>query len=423
MTDTAAPQAPAPPPVWPPRREDWLLLAPAVFIFILPFTHTVALRLLALFFAFGSALWLWRRLDAGRPPCLPAWGLWLAAALLSLLTAVDLKYSAGEIKTEIGYGLLAFVSLYVLAQLPGALRKLCIVLAIGFSAMLALALLNYAVDGYWNPDGRQGGVGTFSTWLITIAPAIAVWLWNVTPGRPRRRMVMLTLVFGLGAAALSQNRMFWVALGAEAAVFALLLWPRARWRGLPAALLALALATGAGLWHAQGGRSAANSGNPAYAFQNDPRHALWEESLKRIQASPWQGVGFGRASYFKAWPEIQTRLAPIPAWHAHNQWLNALAQMGLPGALALLGLFACLGLAFWRLYRIPDAQLRCLGAAGLTLLTGVLVKNMTDDFFNRDLALLFWALCGLWLGHASGRLRREGAPPPLCRCGPAGEAA
>jgi hypothetical protein len=34
---------------------------------------------------------------------------------------------------------------------------------------------------------------------------------------------------------------------------------------------------------------------------------------------------------------------------------------------------------------------------------GVFLKNMTDDFFVRENALLFWALVGMSLGYAKRR--------------------
>jgi hypothetical protein len=46
-----------------------------------------------------------------------------------------------------------------------------------------------------------------------------------------------------------------------------------------------------------------------------------------------------------------------------------------------------------------------LGAIGLALVAAFLVKNLTDDFFNRHNALVFWALNGLLIGLG----RRRGA--------------
>mgnify|MGYP006866175926 CR=1 FL=1 len=50
------------------------------------------------------------------------------------------------------------------------------------------------------------------------------------------------------------------------------------------------------------------------------------------------------------------------------------------------------------------AVLLAVGAAGLALVVGVVAKNMTDDFFVRHNALLFWSLTGAALGTTLARL-------------------
>ena len=42
--------------------------------------------------------------------------------------------------------------------------------------------------------------------------------------------------------------------------------------------------------------------------------------------------------------------------------------------------------------------LLCLAVAGLSIAGAVFVKNMTDDFFVRDTALMFWLVMGLLVG-------------------------
>jgi hypothetical protein len=72
--------------------------------------------------------------------------------------------------------------------------------------------------------------------------------------------------------------------------------------------------------------------------------------------------------------------------------------------LVLLVLLVGIGHAFWRLYRAEDPIACLVGASGLALLAGFLTKNMTDDFFVRQNALLFWSMVGLTLGYGSWRV-------------------
>jgi hypothetical protein len=53
--------------------------------------------------------------------------------------------------------------------------------------------------------------------------------------------------------------------------------------------------------------------------------------------------------------------------------------------------------------RSTDPGIAEIGAAGLALVAGVVVKNLTDDFFVRQSALLFWSLVGAGLGAAAAR--------------------
>jgi hypothetical protein len=48
-----------------------------------------------------------------------------------------------------------------------------------------------------------------------------------------------------------------------------------------------------------------------------------------------------------------------------------------------------------------------LAVAGLSVVVAVFVKNMTDDFFVRDTALMFWLVMGLLIG-----VLRSSPPPP-----------
>jgi hypothetical protein len=62
--------------------------------------------------------------------------------------------------------------------------------------------------------------------------------------------------------------------------------------------------------------------------------------------------------------------------------------------------------AFRRVSRSTEPDTAAIGAAGLALVAGMIVKNLADDFFVRQNALLFWALVGAGLGAAAARAER-----------------
>jgi len=44
------------------------------------------------------------------------------------------------------------------------------------------------------------------------------------------------------------------------------------------------------------------------------------------------------------------------------------------------------------------------------LVIGVVARNLTNDFFQRDLALLFWSIAGMLLGYAGHAGDASNAP-------------
>jgi len=76
------------------------------------------------------------------------------------------------------------------------------------------------------------------------------------------------------------------------------------------------------------------------------------------------------------------------------------------------------GLTFLRLAGHADPEVAAAGIAGLMLVTGVVVRNQFNDFFVRDMALLYWALSGLLLGFAQRRKRALDACAPEPRNDP-----
>jgi hypothetical protein len=82
--------------------------------------------------------------------------------------------------------------------------------------------------------------------------------------------------------------------------------------------------------------------------------------------------------------------------------------MGLPGVVALAWVFFSLLGEYWRLCNSPDDKLKWLGVAGIMLVAGVVLRNLVNDMFVRDAAILFWAAHGALLGFGCRRSRREG---------------
>ena len=142
--------------------------------------------------------------------------------------------------------------------------------------------------------------------------------------------------------------------------------------------------------------------------------------LERLQVAaqafsdaPWTGVGYrGFDQAMQRVPacrgEAARELERCHYGHAHNDLAEWAATMGVPGALALVLLYAIpLGLFLW-LCRITPGQgpLRGSAAAGAMLVAVYLLGGLTQSMFaHQTSSALYAALCGLLLGLA---LRESG---------------
>ena len=101
----------------PPNFRSWILILPAaLFVGILPLTHTIMPRLLLLFLTVVAAAYVWRNEGTPVVPARGALLVWAAMAIASLAWSVDIDYSGGEVVNEIGYAMAAFLSFFVLSR-------------------------------------------------------------------------------------------------------------------------------------------------------------------------------------------------------------------------------------------------------------------------------------------------------------------
>lgn len=383
----------------------WPMLPFLALIFILPFPGTVAFRLLCLLSGFLIAAHAWRRLEVPAFPCKLPIALWVAVASASLLYAVDVPYTLREIKNEVGYSMLAFVSFFAVIRDEQRLRLVCAAVALSLATISLAALAGFAWLGRWEASIWYGGAPSTTNVFVTATPVVALGAYVSLP-RHRGKLLILVGVTLCAVAILSGQRSIWAAFLVQGLLVSL--WfARSRRRALPAraaAMLAfvITMSCAGGLLATETLRTKGNFWGPE-AMQHDPRPKVWAQILERIADRPLSGAGLGRYAMGKAHRDL------IPAdnslfWHAHNVVLNYGLSAGVPGMLAILLLFAALAARFWRLAMHTDAKLRAIGLAGTLIVAGVFTRNQFNDFFVRDGALLFWALVGALFGLA---LRRE----------------
>jgi O-antigen ligase len=406
---------------WQFHPGDLRYLPLGVFLFSLPFSHTVALRLLSLLAALLIVV-----ADSARgrgprhiPLRLPL-ALWGAMALLSLAWAVRPAYSLREILNEVGYPMITFLVCYAMAADERACRFFGGVLVASFVAIAVVGLYWFGNGFDQFADAPNSSGGHYSTYLVTLLPLLMV----VSVDSAQRRfpanalgplLLLLLLAGGYGAG----NRAFWVAVILSVLTFARLYALRAppsrvKVRVLSLAAIVVVLAS-VGLVATVHQRAVTGISDRGSAVDRPPeqvdmpsvdaRFPLWAHVVTLIRERPLTGGGFGRGAYGK---ELTEHFANPLLWHGHNLLLNYGLQMGIGGMLVLVVLFGALAREFLRHYRADDTAVSLIGLAGVAMLVGFLVKNMTDDFFVRQNSLMFWSVIGLILGFRNGRT--PGAP-------------
>jgi len=377
-------------------KAPLVLLPFALFLIILPFPGTVAARLLLLLICFCIALWQWWRHPAVRAaiPCKAVLAAWIVVCTASLFYAFDPGYSLGELKNELGYTMMAFFAFFAIAHDRANAVWLLRASGLGLVIIGSWAIIALVVSGSaWNEGGGHGGSGIFATYVITMVCG-QFWLAGLDPSPAFRRMAVALCVFAIALAALTMQRAVWPVIAFQA-LLALFLAMRSGLvvldrRKLFVAAGCVAVAAVVGLLANQQIRYG-DVPNEQVQLGNDARLKFWPKVVARIAEHPLTGTGFGRGVIRKAYPDLTPPEAPA-LWHAHNVFLNYGLQAGIPGVLALAALFAGFGFLFWRASASPQAW---AGVAGLLLVGGVLLRNQANDFFIRDMSLLFWALTGL----------------------------
>jgi putative inorganic carbon (HCO3(-)) transporter len=182
-------------------------------------------------------------------------------------------------------------------------------------------------------------------------------------------MMLATLV-------LTQSRGAWLGLLAVGALAAV--WLAAgRWRWGWAALLGLVGAAALGLALSQGQITEAlgRLAGPLTDSSLTSREEVWSRAMDAIGDFPLTGLGYN--GFRRILPELYpTLLNPYneEVAHAHNHWLQAALDVGLPGLIAYLALWLGAGAALLRAGRLTrDRELRRL-ATGLGV--GFLAHNL-----------------------------------------------
>src|SRR5262245_25508167 len=383
------------------RTERLAAVSGCLFLFVLPITHTVAIRTISLGLLVLCAGYVWWR---DRPPSPPrslliAMAAWAGIAVASLLWSVEFEYSQGEVRNEVIYPLAAFFAFYALTPDGARWRRWERVLVVSAALMAVYAFTNFVRHADWYTKAYIGDRNAYSTYATLVTPLLLAAVLDRELGARWRVAAGTALVLTLGAGALTQNRLMWVALLVAGLV---LLATRFRWRtatratrtAAVAAVLAFTVAGGAYIATVSLHKTFVPGASLGEQFEADPRLKIWAYAAARIAECRWVGSGYGRGILRR---DFRVKFeGNLYNWHGHNLFLNAAMGGGMVLVAALTALLATLAYA---LARGARANRAC--AVALAVLAAALVKSLTDDVLIRENSLLLWSLAGMALGVAA----------------------
>lgn len=294
----------------------------------------------------------------------------------------------------------------------GALGLYQFVFRIGPDFFIIMGRFMRASGTFRQPNPYGGYLGL----TLPIALSLALWAWSAFWRRDGSRwasalwgsyFAAATLLMAAGLVA-SWSRGAWMGAGVGVLIVLVL---RSRTAALLTGLAVLMLLAGALLGALRPDAipqpiAARVQDIPAYFGLTDvlsqpvnddnfsviERVAHWVAAQRMWEQAPWLGVGAG--NYAAVYPQVHLPRWDDPLGHAHNVYLNVLAETGLLGLAAYLAILVATTVWIWRSFRraarLGTAEGRWYAALAVGVL-GVIghlaMHNVVDNLFVQGMVL------------------------------------
>ncbi|MBL8163240.1 MAG: O-antigen ligase family protein [Anaerolineae bacterium] len=123
------------------------------------------------------------------------------------------------------------------------------------------------------------------------------------------------------------------------------------------------------------------------------RLAHWQAAINMLRANPLLGIGFG--NYEVVYNQYRLINWTEPLGHAHNYYLNLLAEVGVLGLLGYGKVWAVIMLMTWRARHHPDGLARFVVIGLLGTWTYLGVHSVFDNLYVNNIFLHFGVLAGI----------------------------
>lgn len=378
------------------KRPLWRPVSSPIFLSIGIF---IGVSGLGIFHAISMSAWL------------TEWLKWVLMLILIYLLMSDCRYNRSW----------EWVSLAVVSA---GLGQAAIGLYTFFGGSGADHLRIFADRNFFRAFGSFGQPNPFGGFMGLVAPLALVlaygygkqaWSSWYRDRQQARSLIAVSLYYGIaslliiGALIASWSRGAWLGLiGALLTlIFAL---PRRLWQGIVS--LCLVSLIGFGLW--MNGRLPISltdrivSATQELFILSDVRGvditpenyavierlAHWQAALNMGRAHAWFGVGFG--NYDAAYDEYRLINWKFALGHAHNYYLNVLAETGIIGLGAYIGVLVSLLIMTWQITRQhPDTLARITAVGLLGSWVYLITHSLTDNLYVNNMFIHIGAMMGI----------------------------
>jgi putative inorganic carbon (HCO3(-)) transporter len=272
----------------------------------------------------------------------------------------------------------------------------------------------FGTFGQPNPFGGFMGLLLPLSIMATYAYGLRFFSYLRKTGKLQRSSTLFLLYYGfataimLGALVASWSRGAWLGFVLSLGVIAFAL-PRKLWQSI--ALLAATLGLVVMLWllglvPTSIEQRILSSTQELFSFSDVrgvditsenyaivERLAHWQAAMNMAQSNPWLGIGFG--NYEIAYPQYRLSNWEFPLGHAHNYYLNILAEAGIIGLLFYAGMWLTIVWTTWKARSHPDLLARSLAIGLLGTWAYLAFHSLLDNLYVNNLFLHLGMMLGL----------------------------
>ncbi len=369
----------------------WLALQ-YVFVLDHPAERTTATLTLSLWVALASTVWASRRLCANRHAIRVLFtGLAVAGAIQAAIGILGLRMDLGRYSAFVSGGRAA--GTFSSGNSFGGFIVLALLATLGLSTAslpAVFAHINKRRSRMLHASSR-GDYCIFTGLALAIAPVLLILALLLSGSRGA----------GVAGAATTAAAFAWIYASQRAKGNS-----RRRLLALFICLILAVAALGIGGTYVVAERRFATLGDAAEASL--PRTSIWRGTLKMIADHP---LGIGAGSFPARFPMYQPpgfNLARVR--HAHNDYLELISELGIPGAILLFSLLAVLLVRSGRylLHRHHGEAIWLRRCAFLGVIAGLIHATVDFNLSSRPgVSFLFAALLGAAVSRPERSRRRH----------------